>query len=87
MLWLTTGLSLSENDLPIFNSLIRPIFYRCEFYKLNLYECSIKYGEFKSLVLTVKEIYLAEIKMKYEDGNIVMLENILEAIPNIEDFY
>uniref|UniRef100_A0A914PKX4 Uncharacterized protein n=1 Tax=Panagrolaimus davidi TaxID=227884 RepID=A0A914PKX4_9BILA len=88
-IWLTDVLNLVGDDLPnfTFTSVLCSKLYRCSLSELTLCDVNVLFDDFKYLALTAKGVELDNVKMTYYDGKPVLLEKILEAIPNVEDFY
>uniref|UniRef100_A0AC34F0N5 Uncharacterized protein n=1 Tax=Panagrolaimus sp. ES5 TaxID=591445 RepID=A0AC34F0N5_9BILA len=85
--WLTNTFSLEASDSRNFISMISPKIYRCEIVYLYFIDKNIIYDDFKMLGSHAKQIYLEYVQIKYKNGSTVMLEQILEVIPNVVKFY
>uniref|UniRef100_A0A914Q5U7 Uncharacterized protein n=1 Tax=Panagrolaimus davidi TaxID=227884 RepID=A0A914Q5U7_9BILA len=81
-IWITGKFEISF-DAP--TSLLCSKLYKCETY-LGLEYKNIFFDDFKFLASSVKRICLSKSLIKYKDGEIVMLEKILECLPKIKWF-
>uniref|UniRef100_A0AC34FGM9 Uncharacterized protein n=1 Tax=Panagrolaimus sp. ES5 TaxID=591445 RepID=A0AC34FGM9_9BILA len=86
-IWLTNNLSLAEDNISIFASLIVPKLYRWKSVKFFLIQNGLMYNDFKSYaaLLTDIDFYVTRI-IDDDDGSVVMLDKILEATINIKFF-
>uniref|UniRef100_A0AC35FJ81 Uncharacterized protein n=1 Tax=Panagrolaimus sp. PS1159 TaxID=55785 RepID=A0AC35FJ81_9BILA len=84
-IWLTEVLSALHGTQDFMSFLCSKLF-RCEIFCFKAKGKFIKYDDFKSLVSCAKGIYLFKCVIKYNGGNIVMLDKILELFPsNLEE--
>uniref|UniRef100_A0A914PTB2 DUF38 domain-containing protein n=1 Tax=Panagrolaimus davidi TaxID=227884 RepID=A0A914PTB2_9BILA len=89
-IWLTNAI-LFDQMYPLVNqkdyySLLCSKIYRVETSELQLHGISILFDDFKVLASAVKNVELVDVDITYNDGKPVMLEDILESIPNIKKF-
>uniref|UniRef100_A0AC34G5D1 DUF38 domain-containing protein n=1 Tax=Panagrolaimus sp. ES5 TaxID=591445 RepID=A0AC34G5D1_9BILA len=86
--WLTDRLLFGRARRKELNytSLLRPKVFRCEIKKLEIWDNNVLYDDFKCLASFARIVELLRLKLIHCDGKIVMLEKILELIPNIEEF-
>uniref|UniRef100_A0AC34FQJ4 DUF38 domain-containing protein n=1 Tax=Panagrolaimus sp. ES5 TaxID=591445 RepID=A0AC34FQJ4_9BILA len=85
--WLTRELHLSAAATPNFISLLLPKLFLCEINQLTLFDKLVLFDDFKYLTSFATFVALIDVKIVFNDGKVVMLETILESIPEVEDFW
>uniref|UniRef100_A0AC34FF13 Uncharacterized protein n=1 Tax=Panagrolaimus sp. ES5 TaxID=591445 RepID=A0AC34FF13_9BILA len=83
---LTNTLKLTEKNISMFTSLIYPKLYQYKAINLKLYYDIILFNDFKSCAPFLTDIYLQGVVIKNNE-KIVMLDNILEMVPNVKNFH
>uniref|UniRef100_A0AC34FF93 Uncharacterized protein n=1 Tax=Panagrolaimus sp. ES5 TaxID=591445 RepID=A0AC34FF93_9BILA len=85
-IWLTSKLELTRENISTFTSLIYPKLYQCKTINLRLYYDIILFNDFKSCAPFLTDIYLQGVVIKNNEKS-VMLDKILEIVPNIKNFH
>uniref|UniRef100_A0A914PVU4 Uncharacterized protein n=1 Tax=Panagrolaimus davidi TaxID=227884 RepID=A0A914PVU4_9BILA len=82
--WITKGCyGFTGNNHHLVSSLI-PKLYKCDAKRLDLGDQIITFDELMFLASNAEEIDLDGVVVKYEDGSLVPLEKVVEALPKIK---
>uniref|UniRef100_A0AC34FLR2 Uncharacterized protein n=1 Tax=Panagrolaimus sp. ES5 TaxID=591445 RepID=A0AC34FLR2_9BILA len=87
--WIIHDLQLYNNavHIPDFTSFLRPKLFRSEVLFLTIVDKTVYFDDFVLLAGCAKLVDLRSVEMIHEDGSVVMLEEIIDVIPNVVDFY
>uniref|UniRef100_A0A914PB64 Uncharacterized protein n=1 Tax=Panagrolaimus davidi TaxID=227884 RepID=A0A914PB64_9BILA len=86
-IWITRGLYIQKRIQNSITTIVQKNF-RFESFHLSVAENDIIFDDLKFLVSSAKRVFLFENSIKYKNGSIVMLDNILGCLPtNIEIFW
>uniref|UniRef100_A0AC35GQL6 Uncharacterized protein n=1 Tax=Panagrolaimus sp. PS1159 TaxID=55785 RepID=A0AC35GQL6_9BILA len=84
--WLTKKLFLLSVEPSFIPKYLRPKIYQSQIKKLGIHDTKVNFNDFLFFASTVEILYLTYVEMTYNDGKNVMIEKILEAVPQIQEF-
>uniref|UniRef100_A0A914Z6G1 Uncharacterized protein n=1 Tax=Panagrolaimus superbus TaxID=310955 RepID=A0A914Z6G1_9BILA len=85
-IWITNKLILDEENISTFASLIIPKLFRWNIIELNVITMDIMFNDFRICAPFLTDILFWGCRIINDDGNVVMLDKILEIIPHIKNF-
>uniref|UniRef100_A0AC34GPK3 DUF38 domain-containing protein n=1 Tax=Panagrolaimus sp. ES5 TaxID=591445 RepID=A0AC34GPK3_9BILA len=85
-IWITNMLSLENKNISTFTSLIYPKLYRWNIIDLTFYNEDIHLNDFEKFVPFLTDINLHNVRITKDDKIIVMLDKIIEMVPNLKKF-
>ena len=88
-LWIHFNLDISDQLTQSAASSIVPRIYRCDLYLLRLSHQSLTFDEFQIFTSSaiLEELHLRETTVKNDDGSIVPIEQLIEPLPELIEFY